>query len=44
MKGISYLETSAKMNLNVEEAFGDVASEIMDKIDSGVIDPKNEVD
>ena len=43
IKDISYIETSAKMNIRVDEAFGQVASEIMEKINTNVIDPRNEV-
>ena len=43
IKDISYIETSAKMNIRVDEAFGQVANEIMEKINTNVIDPRNEV-
>lgn len=36
--GLMFLETSAMVDNNVEEAFGNVASRIMDKIKSGSID------
>ena len=35
-----FLETSAKTAANVEEAFVSVASSVIKKIDSGVIDPR----
>ena len=38
-----YLETSAKEFKNVENAFELVAKGVLDRIDSGTIEPKNEV-
>ncbi len=41
--GLEYIETSAKENTNVSEGFVSVAEKILEKIESGNIDPENEV-
>jgi len=41
--GIFFMETSAKTAFNVEAAFHKTAEEILGRIDSGAIDPTNEV-
>lgn len=40
--GLIFMETSAKDNENVEEAFVDTAKRIYEKIQQGVFDPTNE--
>ncbi len=42
-RGLKYFETSAKEFINVDEAFVHIADKIIEKMDSKVIDPKNEV-
>ena len=41
--GLEYFETSAKEFINVDEAFVRIADRILEKMDSKLIDPKNEV-
>lgn len=41
--GLAFVETSAKTANQVEEAFVNTAKSIYNKVDSGEIDPTNEV-
>jgi Ras-related protein Rab-2A len=38
-----YFETSAKSGDNIEELFLSIANQVLNKIEKGEIDPKNEV-
>lgn len=42
INGLKYIEASAKTYENVDEAFVGTAREILEKIESGEINPKNE--
>lgn len=41
-KGLTYVETSAKTSSNVQKSFEMVAEIVLDRIEKGFIDPKNE--
>ena len=41
--GLEFLESSAKTGLNVEKIFQKLTEKLLQKIENGDIDPKNEV-